>query len=205
MLLDKPSNKEGIQSVLSGQGHLLQEAADLAVDAEHLEILVSKARSSLQLAGGPLAAAAAAAIGKQMQPVQRQLAVTAYNAAAGALRSWQRGKALVAVGLIPKKELKIEVVKLGDPILTQLSGAASSKQETQNKLKGMRTALDALTGRLLFTAATPAAAQLCSCEAASPHALHLVWQLLLNQQGLISTLITTLYMPSCAILLSCKH
>jgi hypothetical protein len=141
MFVEKASNQEGLLSTFAGQGHLLQEAAELAVDAQHLELLLGKACSSLRLLASP-----AAATGQQMTPVQRHLVVTAYGAAAGMLRSWQRGKALVEVGMITKKELKAAVVKLGDPFLAQWGGAASSRQDMQNKLRDMRAALDALTG-----------------------------------------------------------
>jgi hypothetical protein len=148
MLLDKPnsSNEETI-SVLAGQVHLLHEAAEHAVDAEHLQILVSMAGPSLQQQTG-LAGTSSASSGvrRQMTPMQQQLAVSAFSKAAGMLRCWRRGQALVDVGVLPKKELKSGVIKLGDPMLTQLSGAPGSKQDTQNKLRDMRAALDALAG-----------------------------------------------------------
>jgi hypothetical protein len=151
MLLDKPnsSSKEEFMSGFAGQVHLLHEAAEHAVTAEHLEILISMARSSLQQQAGPAGTAAATAEGgKQLTPLQRQLAVAALGKAAGMLRCWQRGQALVAVGVLPAKELKPAVVKLGDPLLTQLSGAPGSRQDMQNKLRDMRAALDGLAGAL---------------------------------------------------------
>jgi hypothetical protein len=156
MLLDKPnsSSTEDPMLALAGQVypnqvHLLHEAAEHAVDAGHLEILVSMAGSALQQQtglAGLASSSSAAGVSRKLTPMQRHFAVSAFSKAAGMLRCWRRGQALVDVGVLPKKELKPGVLKLGDPMLSQLSGAPGSKQDTQNKLRDMRAALDALAG-----------------------------------------------------------